>query len=158
MNWGLIGERLLFVAAIVAFLLLFSLFRGRNPRKARADMVRTLLGETRVNLILVETFHQQPKARRFETTHWQLNKKKLDFLGKNLQADMASAFGQAVDYNARLREARKSKSGEKVVPDLGAMKEPLVRIKRGLEDWLLANVGRIDEQERPGMIDGLFGR
>ncbi|OGO40324.1 MAG: hypothetical protein A2147_01680 [Chloroflexi bacterium RBG_16_57_8] len=158
MDWGLIGERLLFVAAIVAFLLLFSIFRGRNPRKARAEMVRTLLSETRINLILVDTFHQQPKVRRFETTHWQLNKKKVDFLGKLMQEDLANAFGQAMDHNARLNAAKKSKSTEKVVPDLEGMKAPLVRIKRGLEDWLLANVGRIDESERPGMIDGLFGR
>lgn len=158
MNWGLIGERLLFVAAIVAFLLLFSIFRGRNPRKARAETVRTLLGETRVNLILVDTFHQQPKVRRFETTHYQLSKKKIDFLGKKLQEDMANAFGQAIDHNARLKTAKKSKSAEKVVPDLDGMKEPFIRIKQGLEDWLLANVGSIDESERPGMIDGLFGR
>jgi hypothetical protein len=78
-------------------------------------MVRTLLGETRVNLILVETFHQQPKPRRFETTHWQLNRKKMDFLGKTLQEDMASAFGRAVDHNARLRAAKRAKSTDKVV-------------------------------------------
>ena len=158
MDWGTIGERLLFVAAIVAFLLLFSVFRGRSPLKARAEMVRTLLSEIRVNLILVETFHQQPKPRRFETTHWQLHKKKFAFLGKSLEADMASVFGQAIDHNARLNAAKRSKSTEKVVPDLEAMNAPLVRIKQGLEDWLLANIGRIDDTERPGMIGGLFGR
>jgi hypothetical protein len=37
------------------------------------------------------------------------------------------------------------------------MKAAIPRIKRGLEDWLLANVGSIDQQQRPGLIDGLFG-
>jgi hypothetical protein len=158
MDWSLVAERVLFVAAIIAFLLLFSAFRGRNPRKARAEMVRNLLAETRVNLILVDTFHQQPKPRRFETTGWQLNMKKLDFLEKPLQADLANALGQAIDHNQRLRAAKKSKSTEKVVPDLEGMKAPFQRIKAGLEDWLLANVGKVDESERPSMIDGLFGR
>jgi hypothetical protein len=158
MDFGAIAERLLFVAAIIAFLALFSLLRGRNPRRARAEIVRTLLSETRINLILVDTFDRQPTPRRFETTTWQLHRKKIDYLEKTIQADMENAFGLALDYNERLRAAKKSKSTGKVPLDLEGMKAPLLRVKEGLEDWLLANVGGIDPQEQRSMIDGMFGR
>jgi len=156
-NFGTIGERLLFAAAIVTFLLLFSLLR-RNPRKARADVVRTLLSETRVNLILAETFDRQPRPRRFETTGHQMYKKKLDFLDRPLQADLATALGIALDYNQRLRAAKKAKSTDNVRPDLEGLRAVLPKIKSGLEDWLLANVGSVDQSQRPSMTDGLFGR
>ena len=65
---GTLGETLLFVVVIVGFIMLFSLMRGRNPRKVRAEIVRTLLSETRINIILVDTFDRQPKPRNFEVT------------------------------------------------------------------------------------------
>jgi hypothetical protein len=155
---GVLGERLLFIGVIVAFLVLFSLMRGRNPRRARVDMVRTLLSETRINTILVDTFDRQPVPRRFEVTGWLLHRKKAGFLEKDLLQDLTVSFDAAIDYNRRLKVAKKSKSADRVPLDAEAMKAPLVRIKAGLEDWLLANVGSIDQTERSGMIDGLFGR
>jgi hypothetical protein len=155
---GALGERLLFVGVIVAFLMIFSLMRTRNPARMRSEIVRTLLAEVRINTILVDTFERQPVARRFEVTGWQLHKKKSVFLDKVLQQDLSQIFETAVDYNRRLKAARKSKVTDRVPLDHESMKAPLLRIKLGLEDWLLANVGSIDPPERPGMIDGLFGR
>lgn len=157
MNIGAIGERLLFAAAIIAFVLLFSLMRRGNPRKRQAEIVRTLLLEAGVNMILVDTFDRQPKPRNFETTGWQLHKKKLDFLEKELQKDINNSFGMGLDYNQRLKAAKKAKSTKKESLDLETMKVCLIRVKDGLEDWLLVNIGTI-EPERPGMFDGLFGR
>jgi hypothetical protein len=157
MNFGSVGEKLLFVAAIVAFVMIFALMRGRDPRRARAEIVRTLASELRINTILVETWDLQPVQRSFEVTGWHLYRKKLQFLEKDLQKDTADVFGAAADYNLRLKTARKAKSTEKVTPDLEMMKTAIPRVKRGLEDWLLANVGSIDQQQRPGLIDGLFG-
>ncbi len=169
MNFGgSIGDKLLFILVIVAFIALFSMFRGRNPKKVRAEIVRTLLSETRINIILVDTFDRQPKPRRFEVTGYLIHRKKVLFLDKPLQKDLDAAFGAGADYNKRLKaaakEAKKAKragepvSTERVPLDLEPMKASLARVKAGLEDWLLANVGGIDQQERPGMLDGLFGR
>ena len=155
---GTLGETLLFVVVIVGFIMLFSLMRGRNPRKVRAEIVRTLLSETRINIILVDTFDRQPKPRNFEVTGWLLYKKKVEFLEKSLQKELGDSFAAAVDYNRRLKVAKKAKSNERVALDLEPMKVSLSKVKQGLEDWLLANVGGIDQQERPGMLDGLFGR
>jgi hypothetical protein len=156
-DFSAIAERILFVAAIAAFLLLFSILR-RNPRKVRTDIVRTLLSETRVNLILTETFDRQPRPRRFETTGHILYKKKLDFLDKPLQDDLTAVLGMALDYNQRLKADKKNKSSDNIQPDIERLKAVLPRIKSGLEDWLLANVGSVDQPQRPSMFDGLFGR
>lgn len=169
MNFGgSVGDKLLFILVVLAFIALFSMFRGRNPKKVRADIVRTLLSETRINTILVDTFDRQPKPRRFEVTGWQIHKKKIQFLDKPLQKDIGEAFTAAADYNGRLKAANKAarkakKAGlavstDRVTVDLELMKASLARVKAGLEDWLLANVGGIDQQERPGLLDNLFGR
>jgi hypothetical protein len=155
---GGLGEKLLFVGVIVAFILVFSMMRTRNPARVRSEIVRTLLAEIRINTILVDTFERQPVPRRFEVTGWQLHKKKVGFLDKALQGDLSGSFDMMVDYNRRLKVARKTKPADRAPLDFESMKAPLLRIKQGLEDWLLANVGSIDQTERPGMIDGLFGR
>jgi len=157
MTFGSIGERLIFAAAIIAFLLLFSLIR-RNPQKARTEVVRGLLTETRINVILVDTFERQPKYRKFTTTGWQLHRKKIGFLDKSVQDDLTSLYGIAMDYNRRINDAKKAKSTERIKIDIESMRESLPRILAGLEDWLLANVGNVDESERPSMFGGLFGR
>ncbi len=157
MELGSLGDKLVFVAAVVGVILLISLMRGRNPRRARADTVRALLSDTRINIILVDTFDRQPKPRDFQVTSWQLSKKKLQFLEKQLQKDLADSFGMALDYNQRLKAAKKEKSNQKVTQDLESMKGVLTRTKQGLEDWLLANMGAIDVPERTSMLDGLFG-
>jgi len=158
MGFGSLGERILFVLVIIAAIFVISLIRRRDPKKERAEIVRQLLTDTRIDLILVETFDRQPPGRRFETGSWQLNKKKLVFLEKTIQADMDDAFGKALDYNRRLKAARKTKSAERVVPDSEGMKAPLLRIKDGLQDWLLTNVGSVDApRQYTGITDGLFG-
>ncbi len=159
MDFGAIGERVLFAVVVVGFVLMFSFFRRRDPKKARAELVHSLLSETRINLVLIDTFDRQPVARRFETSTWQLNhNKKLQFLEKTVQTDMDDAFKKALDYNLRLKAAKKSKSAEKVVPDLGGMKPLFLRIKEGLEDWLLVNVGTVEQPPQfTGMFDGMFG-
>jgi hypothetical protein len=109
-------------------------------------------------MILVDTFDRQPKPRFFETTSWQLHKKRLDFLEKELQKDIDDSFSMGLDYNQRLRAAKKAKSTSKGSLDLEKMKASLVRVIDGLEEWLLANIGTIEEPKGPSMMDWLFGK
>lgn len=158
MNLGGVWERLLFVGLIILFVYLFSFLRRKDPKKAQAELVRALLSETRMNLALLKAFDNEPLPRSFETTTWQLNKKKVDFLSKSIQSDMQTAFQEAIDYNRRLKSARKSKSNDQVIPDQESIKAPFLRAKDGLEDWLLVHVGRIDAPlQYSTMFDNLFG-
>jgi hypothetical protein len=155
--FGSIAERLLFALGIIALVVIWSLLR-RNPRKSHAEMARSFLTETKINISLVETFDRQPKPRRFETVEWQLHKNGIGFLEKSVQDDLTATYTIMLGYNKRLKAAMKAKSTERVTLDLVGIKERLTRIKAGLEDWLLKNVGTIDQHERPTMFGGLFGR
>lgn len=158
MSFGSIWDKLLFVGLIIVFIYLFSFMRRRDPKKARAEIVRSLLSETRMNLAMLKAFDNEPLPRSFETTAWQLNKKKIGFLEKSLQADLQTAFQNAMDYDRRLKAAKKNKSNEQVIPDQESLKPPFLRVKEGLEDWLLVHEGRIDAPlQFSTMFDGLFG-
>lgn len=156
---GNLGENLIFIIAILAILVLFSIMRRRTPNRDRPQVVRGLLSEVRINEALIETFHQRPKPRRFETATWQMNRKKLDFFEKSLQADLTTAFTMAEDFNRQLKMAKKAKSADfKLNFDPETMKEPLAKSKKGLEDWLLAHFGGKEPPPKyPSITDYLFG-
>jgi hypothetical protein len=159
MDWGNLGGNIILIIAILAIVVLFSLIRRRSPERGRPQVVRDLLSEVRINEALVETFHQRPKPRRFETSIWQLNRKKLDFFEESLQADLNSAFTLAEDFNGQLKAAKKAKSADfKLNFDPEKMKESLARSKKGLEDWLLAHFGGKEPPPKyPSIMDSLFG-
>jgi hypothetical protein len=157
-NFSDIGERILLAVVIIGILVLFSLIRGRNPRKEQADIVGTLLEETKLNIILTDTFERQAQQWPFHVTGWQLRKKKINFLDKDLRQDIDTCFGLACDFNQRLKTAVKVKSTKRETIDIDSMKTALPRVKQGLEDWLLANMGTSDHHKKqPGMTDWLFG-
>ncbi len=158
MEYGSIWDRIIVAVILVAVLVFFTLIRPRNPKKEQADIVSTLLEETKLNMILVDTFDRQPQQWPFHTTCWQLRKKRLSFLDKNLQKDINSSFGTACDFNQRLRAAAKAKSNKRESVDLASLQESFPRIKQGLEDWLLANIGTSGPQtKKPGITDLMFG-
>jgi hypothetical protein len=159
MDWGNLGGNIIFIIAVLAIVVLFSLFRRRSPERDRPEIVRRLLSEVRINEALIEIFHRQPKPRRFETATWQLNKKKLDFFEQSLQVDLTSAFTLAEDFNQQLKAAKKAKSTDfKLNFDFEKMREPLVKSKKGLEDWLVAHFGGKEPPPKyPGITDVLFG-
>jgi hypothetical protein len=159
MEFGSVFEKIIFAAVIIAFLILFSLFRAKNPQRERADIVGNLLEETNLNIILADTFDQQPQQWSFHVTQWQLRRKKLEFLDSDLRKDLDASFGIASDFNQRLRAARKAKSLKRETVDLTSLRETLPKVKQGLEDWLLANYGTLDHYSKPpGITDWLFGR
>lgn len=158
MEYGSAWDRILVALVLVAVLVFFTLIRPRNPKKEQADIVSTLLEETKLNIILVDTFDRQPQQWPFHTTCWQLRKKRVGFLDKNLQKDIAASFTMACDFNQRLRAAAKAKSNKRQTVDMVSLQEYFPRVKQGLEDWLLANIGTAGPQpKKPGMTDILFG-
>ena len=158
MEYGSVWDRILVAIILAAVLVFFTLIRPRNPRKEQADIVSNLLEETKLNIILVDTFDQQPQQWLFHTTYWVLRKKKIGFLDKELQKEIHASFGIACDFNDRLKIAARAKSNKRETVDLARLQESFPRIKQGLEDWLLANIGTTGQQpKKPGMTDLLFG-
>ncbi len=139
--------------------LLFYLLRRRGGSvRQRPEMVQSLIYEVRLNQALVETFHLREKPRRFESTHWQLNKDKLDFLEESLQNTLAKVFDMVEDFNQQIKAAKKSKMLEHLNLDIDKLKEPLVESKKGLEDWLEENTGHRELPPKyPTLLGSLFG-
>jgi hypothetical protein len=158
MEYGSAWDRILVALILVAVLVFFTLIRPRNPRKEQSDIVSTLLEETKLNIILIETFDRQPQQWPFHTTCWQIRKKRLGFLDKKLQQDINTSFSTVCDFNVRLKTAAKAKSNKRETVDLDNLKVSFPRVKQGLEDWLLANIGSAGPQpKKPGITDLLFG-
>jgi len=131
--------------------------RGGNVRQ-RPELVQSLIYEVRLNQALVETYYVREKLRRFETTHWQLNKDRLDFLGESLQKTLSEVFGRVEDFNQQIKTAKKAKMLENLNLDVNKLKEPLAESKKGLEDWLEENTGHRELPPRyPTLLGSLFG-
>ena len=147
-----------FVIVIVAIFGVFALLRRpRGPVRGRAEQVRTLLGEVNIAQALVDNYGARPVPLAFQTGTWFANK--FDYLSEALRKDLDTVFGMARDFNDRLKIAKKGRPASvKVELDIEKMREPLVRSKKGLEDWLLSNVGTLERKQKyPTMLGGLFG-
>ena len=148
------------IVAILALVLLQFFLRRRKPETLHGEIAQSLLMEVRLNQALAETFHLRQKPKKFEVTIWQRNKTKLDFLSQSLQVVLSDAFMMADDFNRQIEAARKYRSTSYIVNvNIDKLKEPLAKSKEGLEEWLVANVGRKEPPPKyPGLFDSLFGR
>ncbi len=159
MEYGSVLERIILAVAIIGILLVFAIFRPKNPKRERVEIVGMLLEENRLNMVLTDTFETRPQQWPFRVTGWQLHRKKLDFLDEELRKDIDTSYNIEIDFNQRLKATRKAKAVKREPVDLATLKECLPKMKRGLEDWLLANHGSIDQYLKPpGVTDWLFGR
>lgn len=140
-------------------ILLFYLLRRRGGSiRQRPEMVQNLIYEVRLNQALVETFHLREKPKRFETTHWQLNKDNIDFLDASLQNTLSQAFGMVEDFNQQMKVAKKAKMLDQLSLDVSKLQEPLAESKKGLEDWLEENTGHRELPPKyPSLLGSLFG-
>ena len=136
-------------------ILLFYLLRRRGGSvRQRPEVVQGLIYEVRLNQALVDTFHLREKARRFESTNWQLHKDKLDFLEESLQNTLSGVFEMVEYFNQQIKTAKKAKAFDRLSLDVSKLKEPLAESKKGLEDWLEENTGA---RELPPKYPSLFG-
>ena len=147
------------IVAILAIVLLQFVLRRRKPETMHGQIAQNLLMEVRLNQALAGSFHLRQKPKKFEVTIWQRNKTKLDFLSQSLQVVLSDTFMMAEDFNRQIEAARKYKSNSYIVNiSIDKLKEPLDKSKEGLEEWLLANVGRKEPPPKyPSLFDSLFG-
>ena len=149
---------IIFIAVLGLILLQFFL-RRRKPQAFHGEIAQNLLMEVKLNQALAETHNRRQKPRRFEVTNWRRYKSKLDFLTQSLQGALSDTFMMVEDFNQQIETAKKFKSASYTASvDVGKLTEPLARSREGLEEWLLANVGRKEPPPKyPGIFDSLFG-
>ncbi len=159
MDFNTIMEKLPIIAIVLAIVLLQFFLRRRKPEGAYRETAQSLLAEVKLNQAMAETFHLRQKPKKFETVSWRMNKTKLGFLGESTQRNLSSTFAMVEEFNQQIDAAKKYKTTSYLVSmSADRLKEPLVKSRQGLEDWLLAKVGTIEPTMKyPGMFDGLFG-
>ena len=143
---------------LVVILVLFAFFRRGGSIRRRPEMIQGLIYELRLNQVLVETFHLREKPRRFETTHWQINKEKLDFLDESLRGTLTWVFERVEDFNRQIKAAKKAKTLHQLNLNVEELKEPMAESRKGLEDWLEEHTGHRELPPRyPTLFGSLFG-
>ena len=159
MDFEGIGGYFPLILAIVVLIFLYFLRRGRKPEISHREIARGLLSEVRLNQAIVGTFDQRKKPKKLEVVSWRRNKPKLDFLGRSLQGVLSDAFSIIEDFNQQIEAVKKHKSTNYMgTLNVDKLKGPLAKSRQGLEEWLLANVGKKEPRpEYPGMFDSMFG-
>lgn len=155
------GSNLPFIFGVIALVVIqFFLRRRHSPGGTEQEIVQNLLAEVKLDLRLTEVFDFSSRAKRFMTTAWQLNKNKLDFLGKSLQVSVSDAFMMAEDYNQQIAAAKKYKSTSYMVSiNMDKLKGLLAASQQGLEQWLVLKVGSKNPPEKvPSVFDDLLGK
>ncbi len=147
---------LLITGAIV--LLLFSVLRGRGGVRHRPEVIQNLLFDVKLNQVLVETFYEREKPRRFERSNWEINKSKMSFLSDELRETLRLTFGMAEEFNREIKIIKKNKALSHKGLDVTKLAEPLAKCREGLEGWLMEALGTTEVPPRyPSLTGLLFG-
>lgn len=149
---------LILVLSVVVAVVLFSLLRGRGGVRHRPEVVQNLLYDIRLNQALVEVFHLRAKPRKFEKTNWEINKSRIGFLADSLKETLRSTFAIVEELNQEIKRVRKDKTLSYRSIDVSRLVEPLAACRKGLEGWMMENVGTTELPPRYPSITGfLFG-
>ena len=153
-GFGDIGRNLIILVPIILLLIFNVFFKKRKGERTQSEIVFSLLSEIALNQQIVETFLQGQPVKKFKTGSWQRNKNKLDFLEQELQVAVAKVFSMAEEFNREIDSAKKFKSSSYLIGiPVDKLKEPLVRSRQWLEEWLQSHSGQT--QATPGRR-GLF--
>lgn len=155
------GERLPFILAIIAFIVLqFFLRRKRKPATTRFEIVQTLLGEVRLNQAIVGTFAAGHKLRKLEVVTWQQSREKLDFLNQPVRAALSDAYRIAEEFNQQLDTAKKHKLSSSLANiNADRLSQSLSKSREGLEEWLMSETGsKATSPKPPGILDDWTGK
>ena len=152
MNYGV----LVVVLSLVLIIALFSFLRGRGGVRERPEVVQFLLYDVKMNQALVEAFYIQEKPRRFEKSNWEINKNKIGFLDESLRETLRMTFGMVDELNQDIKLAKKNKTSYQSI-NVTKLVEPLAVCRKGLENWMMENVGTTElPQKYPSIWDTLF--
>ena len=152
MDYGVLAV----VLSLVLVITLFSFLRSRGGATQRPEVAQFVLYDVKMNQSLVTAFHLQEKPRRFEKSNWEINKNKIGFLDESLKETLKMTFGMVEDLNQDIKLAKKNKTSYQSI-NVSQLIEPLVTCRKGLEDWMMENLGTTELPNKyPSIWDTLF--
>ncbi len=159
-DFSAINQQWAYIIPLIVIVVLSFVMRRRKPiEKTPVDIATSLFVETTTNLKTVDEFGSNSKPKKLKMAAWQRNQTKIDFLDESVRGNLANGYRLVEDYNMRLDSAKMYKSNSYIF-GAGAeqMREPLLKSKEGLEQWLKSNVQQVGpEGGRQGCMGGGLG-
>jgi hypothetical protein len=147
------------VLSLIVVVALFSfLRRGRGGVRRRPEIVQLILNDVKMDQALVEAFYIREKPRKFERNNWALYKNNVGFLGESLNETLRMTFSMVEDLNQEIKLAKKNKTSHQSI-NVTKLNEPLKASRKGLEDWMMENLGTTEPPLKyPSFFGTLFGQ
>jgi hypothetical protein len=143
---------LLVVVALVSFL------RGRGNVRRHPEIVQLILNDVKMDQALVAAFYLREKPKQFERNNWELYKNHTKFLGESLSETLRMTFGIVEDLNQEIKLVKKSKTSHQGI-NVNQLTEPLAACRKGLEDWMMENLGTTELPIKyPSLLGTFFGQ
>jgi len=153
MDYGVLAV----VLSLILIIAMFSFLRGRGSTRQHPEIVQFLLYDVKMNQSLVTAFHMyETPPRKFEKSNWEINKNRMAFLDDSLKETLRMTFAMVEDVNKDIKLARKNKTSHQSI-NVSQLVEPLATCRKGLEDWMMENVGTTELPTKyPSIWDTLF--
>ncbi len=141
-------------------LIVFSVFmRRRKTESTPQDIATSLLSDMNANQGIMEQFGSQMRPTKLKIASWQRNNNKLGFLDNETRTSIINFFKMAEDFNMQMESAKKFKATSYISGiNTERMKEPLVKSREGLQEWMKANMQQAGPGAgRQGCMPGMGG-
>jgi hypothetical protein len=147
-TFGAGGDQWSWLIPLIIIIALSFIMRRRRPvEKTPQDVASSLLMDVVANQRALQKFDTQKRPRKLQLGSWQRNSEKINFLDQSLRSTLSDTFRQVEDFNLRVESAKMYKSTSYLFGvNIDKLHEPLEKSRRGLEEWLKANM----DQAGPG--------
>ncbi len=159
-DFSAVNQQWAYIIPLIVIVVLSFVMRRRKPiEKTPQDIATSLFVETTTNLKTVDEFGSQRSPKKLKMDAWKRNQEKIDFLDQSIRSNLANAYRLVEDYNLRIDSAKMYKSNSYIFgAGVDQMREPLLKSKEGLEQWLRSNVQQTGpEGGRQGCMGGGLG-
>jgi hypothetical protein len=149
---------LIVIVSILIVVALLSFLRGRGSVRRHPEIVQLIRNDVKMDQALVAVFYLREKPRKFERNNWELYKNNVGFLGESLNETLRLTFSMVADLNQELKLAKKNKMSHQGI-NVARLTEPLAASLKGLEDWMIENLGTTDPPTKyPSLLGTFFGQ
>jgi hypothetical protein len=138
----MLSENWWIILIIIAILLVWTFFRRKSSATPKLDTAIGIITDVNNNLRVIDLRQADPVSKKkFSDGNYRRYQDKLEFLDPPLVAALKEAFTLVEEYNSKIDVAKKNNmlSTLRDLP-LENLKGPLTISKKGLAEWLKANM------------------
>lgn len=139
----------------MVLILIWGIWRRKKQASTKLQVVIGLLSNINHNMKVMEAYLKSWQAKKkFKTGNWKKHKESMDFLEPAVQTSINESFTIAEDFNQQIEVALKSGTASMLSAlPVEKLREPLTKSKKGISEWLQANL----QTEMYSRRRGLFG-